>query len=154
MVKSQVHLPARTTTPVVPSPISSSWLCANCTSSFPIWCSTSIILRMVAPSLVTVTSPSELTMSLSRPRGPREVRRMVAICLAADICDWKSFFYQKFAACLCCLQWWTFHWWCCLPRQISLCMLAYCTSALLHKYMHKHRCTLLFNFLPSINWLK
>lgn len=41
----------RTVTPVVPSPISWSWLRDSSTSSLPIWFSTSICSRIVAPSL-------------------------------------------------------------------------------------------------------
>ena len=55
------------TTPVVPSPTSSSWDLESSTISLAIWCSTSIILRMVAPSFVMVTSPSGLTNILSIP---------------------------------------------------------------------------------------
>lgn len=55
------------TTPVVPSPISSSWLFDSCTRSFAIWWSTSICPRMVAPSLVTLISPSGEIKILSRP---------------------------------------------------------------------------------------
>lgn len=40
--------------------------------SLAIWWSTSIMLRMVAPSLVTVTSPSLSTIILSRPGGKDE----------------------------------------------------------------------------------
>ena len=47
-------------------------------------------LRMVAPSLVTVTSPSGPTIILSRPLGPREVFRMEATERAARILDCKK----------------------------------------------------------------
>mmetsp|Transcript_87388 Transcript_87388/g.120367 ORF Transcript_87388/g.120367 Transcript_87388/m.120367 type:complete len:278 (-) Transcript_87388:37-870(-) len=75
--------PAMTTTPVVPSPI--SWSCDldRSTSSFAIWCCTSIFSRMVAPSLVTITSPSGPTTILSMPLGPIELRIVSAIALAA-----------------------------------------------------------------------
>ena len=43
--------PAITATPVVPSPISWSWLLLSSTISLPTWFSTSICSRMVAPSL-------------------------------------------------------------------------------------------------------
>eukprot|EP00123_Amoebidium_parasiticum_P009232 comp19346_c1_seq1/m.22273 comp19346_c1_seq1/g.22273 ORF comp19346_c1_seq1/g.22273 comp19346_c1_seq1/m.22273 type:complete len:300 (+) comp19346_c1_seq1:845-1744(+) len=79
--------PASTTTPVVPSPISSSCDCDSCTSSFAIWCCTSIFLRIVAPSFVMVTSPSGLTRSLSKPLGPSDVRRIEATLRAAKMCD-------------------------------------------------------------------
>ena len=41
-------------------------------------CSTSRSLRIVAPSLVMVTSPMSSTSILSRPTGPREVFTMFA----------------------------------------------------------------------------
>ena len=66
--------PARTTTPVVPSPISSSWDCDNSTSNLATWCSTAILSRIVAPSFVIVTSPSGETIILSMPFGPKDVR--------------------------------------------------------------------------------
>jgi hypothetical protein len=47
------------------------------TSSFAIWCSTSICPRIVAPSLVTVISPSGEMRILSSPRGPSDVLMMV-----------------------------------------------------------------------------
>ena len=46
-----------------------------------------ILSRMVAPSLVMVTSPSGLTRSLSRPRGPSEVRSVSATERAARMWD-------------------------------------------------------------------
>ena len=78
------------TTPVVPSPISSSCDCDNWTISLAIWCSTSICFKIVAPSFVIVTSPSGDTMSLSRPLGPRDVLRTPATVLAAIIWDCKG----------------------------------------------------------------
>lgn len=42
---------------------------------------------MVAPSLVTVMSPSGEIRILSRPRGPREVRTIPATVFAARMCD-------------------------------------------------------------------
>lgn len=42
---------------------------------------------MVAPSFVTVISPSGEIRILSRPRGPREVLTILATVLAAKICD-------------------------------------------------------------------
>jgi len=44
---------------------------------------TSIFSRMVAPSLVMMTSPSGETSILSIPLGPREVLRRLATVLAA-----------------------------------------------------------------------
>mmetsp|Transcript_99083 Transcript_99083/g.308756 ORF Transcript_99083/g.308756 Transcript_99083/m.308756 type:complete len:235 (+) Transcript_99083:647-1351(+) len=75
--------PAITTTPVVPSPI--SWSCDldRSTRSLAMWCCTSIFSRMVAPSLVTRTSPSGLTTILSMPFGPMELRIVSAMDLAA-----------------------------------------------------------------------
>ena len=46
----------------------------------------SIWPRMVAPSLVTVMSPSGLIRILSRPRGPSEVLTRDATDLAARMC--------------------------------------------------------------------
>mmetsp|Transcript_5057 Transcript_5057/g.10697 ORF Transcript_5057/g.10697 Transcript_5057/m.10697 type:complete len:450 (+) Transcript_5057:386-1735(+) len=83
------NAPASTTTPVVPSPISSSWDLDSSTMSFAIWCCTCILDRMVAPSFVMVTSPSGDTSILSMPFGPKDVRnkldtvraaRMLAFC--------------------------------------------------------------------------
>lgn len=94
------------TTPVVPSPISSSCAFDNSTSNLAISCSRSIIPSMVAPSLVMVTSPSELTIILSRPKfgwncyissiydslpfGPSEERITFATVLAANMCAWNT----------------------------------------------------------------
>ena len=61
--------------------------CESCTMSLATSWSTSIILRMVAPSLVTVTSLSEDTIILSRPLGPSDVRSVLATVLAAWMCD-------------------------------------------------------------------
>jgi len=41
-------------------------------------CSTSIYLRIVAPSLVIVTSPISSTSILSSPKGPKEDFTMLA----------------------------------------------------------------------------
>uniref|UniRef100_A0A1A9ZZ31 Uncharacterized protein n=1 Tax=Glossina pallidipes TaxID=7398 RepID=A0A1A9ZZ31_GLOPL len=46
-------------------------------------CSTSNNFRIVAPSLVTVTSPISSTNILSKPTGPKELLTMLAIELAA-----------------------------------------------------------------------
>lgn len=46
--------PANTTTPVVPSPISWSWDFESSTKSFPIWFSTSICSKIVAPSFAAI----------------------------------------------------------------------------------------------------
>ena len=87
---ASTHVP---TTPVVPSPTSSSWLLDSSTSSLAIWCWTSILLSMVAPSFVTVTSPSGLTSILSMPLGPSEVRRVLETTLAAKMCDWGRYVF-------------------------------------------------------------
>mmetsp|Transcript_2997 Transcript_2997/g.10763 ORF Transcript_2997/g.10763 Transcript_2997/m.10763 type:complete len:293 (-) Transcript_2997:26-904(-) len=79
--------PASTTTPVVPSPISSSWLLDSSTIRRATWCSTSIFSKMVAPSFVIVTSPSGDTSILSMPRGPRLERRMDVTARAAMMFD-------------------------------------------------------------------
>mmetsp|Transcript_17542 Transcript_17542/g.36842 ORF Transcript_17542/g.36842 Transcript_17542/m.36842 type:complete len:250 (+) Transcript_17542:1188-1937(+) len=81
------NAPARTTTPVVPSPISSSWEEESSTMSLETWWSTCMRLRMVAPSLVMVTSPSGETRILSMPLGPREERRILEMEVAARIFD-------------------------------------------------------------------
>ena len=102
--------PAITTTPVVPSPISWSWLFESSTRSLPIWCSTSICSRMVAPSFAAhrhrtitchvltqmrfsppqdelsslmQTSPSGLCSILSMPLGPRDDCSILEIAFAA-----------------------------------------------------------------------
>mmetsp|Transcript_46745 Transcript_46745/g.130144 ORF Transcript_46745/g.130144 Transcript_46745/m.130144 type:complete len:280 (-) Transcript_46745:18-857(-) len=77
--------PAMTTTPVVPSPISWSWDLERSTRSLAMWCCTSIFSRMVAPSLVTRTSPSGPTTILSIPFGPMELRIVSAIDFAAKM---------------------------------------------------------------------
>mmetsp|Transcript_46536 Transcript_46536/g.149379 ORF Transcript_46536/g.149379 Transcript_46536/m.149379 type:complete len:200 (-) Transcript_46536:305-904(-) len=71
------------TTDVVPSP--TSWSCSSASSTriFAAGCSTSSCLRMVAPSLVMVTSPMSSTSILSRPTGPRDVLTMLAIARTA-----------------------------------------------------------------------
>lgn len=50
---------------------------------FAAGCSTSSIRRIVAPSFVTVTSPTSSTSILSKPTGPRELLTMFAIDDAA-----------------------------------------------------------------------
>ncbi|KAH3683016.1 hypothetical protein WICPIJ_006020 [Wickerhamomyces pijperi] len=82
--------PARTTTPVVPSPISSSWDLDSSTNNLAISLSNSIWERMVAPSLVMVMSPSGEIKILSRPLGPSEVLMMEATALAARIWDFLA----------------------------------------------------------------
>ena len=64
---------ARITTEVVPSPTSRSWIWESSTRTFAAGCVTSNYLRIVAPSLVIVTSPISSTSILSSPWGPSEV---------------------------------------------------------------------------------
>ena len=53
--------------------------------TFAIWCSTSILSRIVAPSFVVVTSPSGLTRILSIPLGPNDDLRVELTAFAARI---------------------------------------------------------------------
>ena len=71
------------TTEVVPSPTSLSCISDSCTSTRAAGCSTSKLARMVAPSLVIVTSPRSSTSILSRPIGPSEVLTTLATESAA-----------------------------------------------------------------------
>jgi len=57
--------------------------------------------RIVAPSFVTVMSPSGEMRILSRPRGPREVRTIPATVFAARMCDLTA----SFPCCLFFLPW-------------------------------------------------
>lgn len=66
------------TTEVVPSPTSSSCNYDNYTIIFADGCSTSIYLKIVAPSFVIVTSPISSTNILSRPNGPNDDFTMLA----------------------------------------------------------------------------
>ena len=75
--------PDRITAVVVPSPTSLSWVFDTSTSIFAAGCWTSSSFIMVAPSLVIVTSPMELTSILSIPRGPRVERTVSATTFAA-----------------------------------------------------------------------
>ena len=74
---------AMMTTLVVPSPTSSSWRAASSTRTLAAGCSTSRSCRMVAPSLVMVTSPTSSTIILSKPTGPRLDLTMLAMLEAA-----------------------------------------------------------------------
>ena len=77
---------------VVPSPTLSSCVLATSTIIFAAGCSISIVSRIVAPSFVIVTSPSESTSILSIPFGPRVVLTASATALAAAILFlWASF---------------------------------------------------------------
>ena len=71
------------TTEVVPSPTSLSCISDSCTSTRAAGCSTSMLARIVAPSLVMVTSPKSSTSILSRPIGPRDVLTTLATESAA-----------------------------------------------------------------------
>lgn len=53
---------------------------------------TSIFSRMVAPSLVIITSPSGLTSILSIPFGPRDVFKRFATVTAAKILIYNNAF--------------------------------------------------------------
>ena len=80
--------PQRTVTEVVPSPATMSCDFASSTSIFAAPHSdTSILFKMVAPSLVMVTSLFPLTSILSIPLGPREVRMASASFFAAPMLD-------------------------------------------------------------------
>lgn len=74
---------ATTTTDVVPSPTSLSCNWLNSTITFAAGCSTSNYLRIVAPSLVIVTSPISSTSILSKPYGPNDVLTTFAIAITA-----------------------------------------------------------------------
>ena len=83
--------PARTTAEVVPSPTSLSVVFAISTNILAAGCWTSISLRIVAPSFVMVTSPSESTSILSIPLGPRLVCTISAMIFdAAMLFFWAS----------------------------------------------------------------
>ena len=84
--------PAKTTTPVVPSPISLSWDLESSTKSRAVGCYTlilkywtSIFSTIVAPSFVTTISPSGDYNILSIPFGPIDDRSVLDIVLAAMI---------------------------------------------------------------------
>mmetsp|Transcript_23828 Transcript_23828/g.34820 ORF Transcript_23828/g.34820 Transcript_23828/m.34820 type:complete len:292 (-) Transcript_23828:52-927(-) len=75
--------PAMTTTDVVPSPASMSCDLEMPTSILAVGWNTCMRSKMVAPSLVMMTSPVSLWIILSMPRGPSEVRTASATALAA-----------------------------------------------------------------------
>ncbi len=75
--------PASTTTDVVPSPTALSTALDASIITFAAGCSTSIFLRNVAPSLVTVISPRISINIFSSPLGPRKPLTRSAINLAA-----------------------------------------------------------------------
>ena len=92
--------PARTTTPVVPSPISSSCDWLNSTNNRATWCSTAILSRIVAPSFVIVTSPSGETIILSMPLGPKLVLNNPETDRAAMmLCFWACNPLMRLLAC-------------------------------------------------------
>ncbi|KAH3681957.1 hypothetical protein WICPIJ_007076 [Wickerhamomyces pijperi] len=74
---------AMITTDVVPSPTSLSCCWANSTKILPAGCLTSNKDKMVAPSLVTTTSPMSSTNILSKPTGPNEDLTTLATASAA-----------------------------------------------------------------------
>lgn len=71
--------PAKTTTPVVPSPTSLSYDFESSTIKCAIGLTISIFSTIVEPSLVINTSPSGLTIILSIPLGPNELLKTVVI---------------------------------------------------------------------------
>mmetsp|Transcript_70079 Transcript_70079/g.222136 ORF Transcript_70079/g.222136 Transcript_70079/m.222136 type:complete len:208 (-) Transcript_70079:97-720(-) len=77
--------PQRTVTEVVPSPATTSWDLESSTSIFAAGCETSILSRIVAPSLVMITSPLASWTILSIPLGPSDVRTASATALAASM---------------------------------------------------------------------
>ena len=89
--------PARMTLVVVPSPTSASWVLATSTSILAAGCWTSISFRMVTPSLVMTTSPTESTSILSIPLGPRLLLTASEIALAAEmLLNWASLPFSLF----------------------------------------------------------
>ncbi|RNA25965.1 t-complex 1 subunit alpha [Brachionus plicatilis] len=82
--------PAITTTVVVPSPASMSCALDSSTSILAAGWLTCICLRMVAPSLVMVTEPSDDWIILSMPLGPSDVRTASAIDLAAIMLESRT----------------------------------------------------------------
>merc|ERR1719318_446276 len=77
------RLPAITTTEVVPSPASISWALLSSTNILAAGWTTFIWFRMVAPSLVMVTSLLASWIILSMPLGPRLVLTASDRALAA-----------------------------------------------------------------------
>ncbi len=75
--------PARTTTEVVPSPTPVSVALETSTRILAAGCWMAMSFSMVAPSLVMVVTSYSETSILSIPWGPREVRTMEQISLAA-----------------------------------------------------------------------
>lgn len=88
--------PATTTTEVVPSPASMSYALEISTNILAVGWTTSIYLRIVAPSFVIKTSPRASYIILSMPLGPKLVRTTSEIALAALIFDdlMSSLFYD------------------------------------------------------------
>ena len=84
MLRSEPH---STVTDVVPSPATMSWDLDSSTSIFAAGWDTSILFKIVAPSLVIVTSLFPLTSILSIPRGPNDVRIASASFFAAFMFD-------------------------------------------------------------------
>mmetsp|Transcript_94239 Transcript_94239/g.228829 ORF Transcript_94239/g.228829 Transcript_94239/m.228829 type:complete len:201 (-) Transcript_94239:101-703(-) len=111
-VSSETHLlrsePHSTVTDVVPSPATMSWDLDSSTSIFAVGWNTCMWLRIVAPSLVMITSPLSAWIILSMPRGPSDVRIASATDLAAMMLDmrtsrsfsrsWKRSFFPPFVA--------------------------------------------------------
>lgn len=75
--------PDSMTTDVVPSPASISYALEVWISNLAAGWKTYRFLRIVAPSLVTISSPFWVSISLSMPFGPREVFMRSAMAIAA-----------------------------------------------------------------------
>ncbi|CAI8178528.1 MAG: Uncharacterised protein [Candidatus Nitrosopelagicus brevis] len=78
-------VPAKITDDVVPSPTSVSIVFEISIIILAAGCCASISFRIVAPSLVIVTSPKESTSILSSPRGPKLDLTISATIFAAMI---------------------------------------------------------------------
>eukprot|EP01139_Manchomonas_bermudensis_P020006 Amastigsp_a677667_92.p3 type:complete len:282 gc:universal Amastigsp_a677667_92:787-1632(+) len=87
--------PARTTTDVVPSPASTSCARDTSTSILATGCTTAIFERIVAPSLVMITSPRPSSIILSMPRGPSDVRTASATAFAAIMLETRTSFSRS-----------------------------------------------------------
>lgn len=79
-----INIPARITTPVVPSPISLSYEIESSTINLDMGWVISIFSIIVAPSLVIKGSPSGEMIILSIPFGPKEVLTIFAIAKPAN----------------------------------------------------------------------
>mmetsp|Transcript_7141 Transcript_7141/g.12308 ORF Transcript_7141/g.12308 Transcript_7141/m.12308 type:complete len:228 (+) Transcript_7141:1394-2077(+) len=87
------NAPQITTTEVVPSPATTSCDLESSTSILAAGCVTVIFCRMVAPSLVMMTSPLGAETILSMPRGPRLVRTASATAFALSMFVVRTSFF-------------------------------------------------------------